>query len=121
MARLWRAMALSGFASVIRFAPMAFRVLVGRVGRGCFFLGGQATFPLGDDGRGDGIADRVGGRAAHVEELVDAALVGFDRRELVTIPPLHVAQRWDALDGARLGLLSDIRQARAAERYRPQA
>lgn len=55
-----------------------------------------------------------------VEELVDAALVGFDRRELVTIPPLHVAGRWDALDGARLGLMSDIRQAQAAERYRPQ-
>lgn len=56
-----------------------------------------------------------------VEELVDAALVGFDRRELVTIPPLHVAERWDALDGARQGLLSDIRQANAAERYQPKA
>ncbi|MDU8432411.1 SDR family oxidoreductase [Pseudomonas syringae pv. actinidifoliorum] len=56
-----------------------------------------------------------------VEELVDAALVGFDRRELVTIPPLHVASRWDSLDGARQGLLSDIRQAQAAERYQPQA
>ncbi|NAS99263.1 SDR family NAD(P)-dependent oxidoreductase [Pseudomonas syringae] len=56
-----------------------------------------------------------------VEELVDAALVGFDRRELVTIPPLHVAARWDSLDGARQGLLSDIRQAQAAERYQPQA
>ncbi|MCJ8206827.1 SDR family oxidoreductase [Pseudomonas sp. RGM2987] len=56
-----------------------------------------------------------------VEELVDAALVGFDRRELVTIPPLHVAGRWDALEGARQGLMSDIRQAHAAERYRPQA
>lgn len=56
-----------------------------------------------------------------VEELVDAALVGFDRRELVTIPPLHVAERWDALDGARLGLMADLRQASAAERYRPQA
>ncbi|MCI3944699.1 SDR family NAD(P)-dependent oxidoreductase [Pseudomonas syringae] len=55
-----------------------------------------------------------------VEELVDAALIGFDRRELVTIPPLHVAERWDSLDEARQGLLSDIRQARAAERYRPQ-
>lgn len=53
-----------------------------------------------------------------VGELVDAALVGFDRRELVTIPPLHVAERWDALDSARQGLLSDIRQAHAAERYR---
>ncbi|MGH8492249.1 MAG: SDR family NAD(P)-dependent oxidoreductase [Moraxellaceae bacterium] len=52
-----------------------------------------------------------------VGELVDAALVGFDRRELVTIPPLLVAERWDALNGARQGLLSDIRQADVAERY----
>lgn len=55
-----------------------------------------------------------------VGELVDAALVGFDRRELVTIPPLHVAERWHALEGARQGLLTDIRQAHAAERYRPR-
>lgn len=53
-----------------------------------------------------------------VGELVDAALVGFDRREPVTIPPLQVASRWEALDGARQGLLSDIRQAQVAERYR---
>ncbi|MBN3785465.1 SDR family oxidoreductase [Burkholderia sp. Ac-20353] len=53
-----------------------------------------------------------------VGELVDAALVGFDRRELVTIPPLHVAERWDTLDAARHGLISDLRQAHAAERYR---
>jgi short-subunit dehydrogenase len=53
-----------------------------------------------------------------VEELVDAAMVGFDRREPVTIPPLHVAERWDALEASRQGLLSDIRQAHAAERYR---
>jgi short-subunit dehydrogenase len=56
-----------------------------------------------------------------VGELVDAALVGFDRRELVTIPPLHVAGRWDALDSARQGLMSDLRQAHAAERYRSPA
>lgn len=56
-----------------------------------------------------------------VDELVDAALVGFDRREAVTIPPLHVAGRWDALEGARQALLGDLRQAHAAERYRPQA
>lgn len=54
-----------------------------------------------------------------VGELVDAALVGFDRRESVTIPPLHVAERWDTLDASRQGLLSDIRRAQAAERYRP--
>jgi short-subunit dehydrogenase len=56
-----------------------------------------------------------------VDELVDAALVGFDRREPVTIPPLHAAARWDALDGARQGLLSDVRQAHAAERYQARA
>lgn len=52
-----------------------------------------------------------------VGELVDAALVGFDRRELVTIPPLHDAARWDALDGARQALLGDLRMAHAADRY----
>lgn len=56
-----------------------------------------------------------------VDELVDAALLGFDRREPVTIPPLHVEGRWDRLDQARQGLLSDIRQARAAERYQAQS
>lgn len=35
-----------------------------------------------------------------VGELVDAAPVGFDRREPLTIPPLHVAERWDALEAA---------------------
>lgn len=52
-----------------------------------------------------------------VGDLVDAALVGYDRRELITIPPLHVVERWDALDGARRLLLSDLRQAQPAERY----
>lgn len=56
-----------------------------------------------------------------VDDLVDAALVGFDRRELVTIPPLQNAAHWDALDTARQALLSDIQQANVAGRYRPQA
>jgi short-subunit dehydrogenase len=56
-----------------------------------------------------------------VGELVDAALIGFDRRELVTIPPLHDAARWDTLEAARQDLLSDLRQALAAERYRTAA
>jgi len=53
-----------------------------------------------------------------VGELVDAALAGFDRRERVTIPPLHNVDRWDVLDASRQDLLSDIRQAEAAERYK---
>ena len=34
-----------------------------------------------------------------VEEMVDAALVGFDRKELVTIPSLPDTCDWDAFDG----------------------
>ena len=54
-----------------------------------------------------------------VGALVDAALVGFDGRETVTIPPLQVAARWDALNAARQGLIGDLRQAQVAERYLP--
>lgn len=53
-----------------------------------------------------------------VDELVDAAMIGFDRRELVTIPPLHNAARWDELNTARQNLLADLKQAEAAERYK---
>lgn len=52
-----------------------------------------------------------------VEDLVDAALVGFDRREAVTIPPLQVLERWEVLDAARQALLTDLHQGRPAERY----
>ncbi|POA50044.1 SDR family oxidoreductase [Pseudomonas sp. MPR-ANC1] len=52
-----------------------------------------------------------------VDDLVDAALVGFDLREPVTIPPLHEAERWDVLQGARQGLIGQIRQSAVAQRY----
>lgn len=53
-----------------------------------------------------------------VGDLVDAALVGFDRREPVTIPPVQDGAHWDVLQTARQGLLADIRQAEVAERYK---
>ena len=53
-----------------------------------------------------------------VEELVDAALVAFDRRELVTIPPLPDDGQWRAFDAARQAMLPGFSQAHAAERYR---
>ncbi len=54
-----------------------------------------------------------------VDELVDAALVGFDRRETVTIPPLHDAAQWEAFEAARRLMLPQFAQMHAAERYRP--
>ncbi len=53
-----------------------------------------------------------------VDQLVDAALAGFDRRELVTIPPLQHAAHWDDLERTRQALLADINQANVAERYK---
>ena len=55
------------------------------------------------------------------EELVDAALVGFDRREPVTIPPLPDADQWSALEAARQAMFPNFMQAHAAERYRTAA
>ncbi len=56
-----------------------------------------------------------------VDELVDAALVGFDRREPVTIPPLPDVEQWNAYQAARQAMLPNTRQEYAAARYRSAA
>lgn len=56
-----------------------------------------------------------------VDDLVDAALVGFDRREAVTMPPLHDGRQWDAFEAARQAMIPGFAQARPADRYRVDA
>lgn len=53
-----------------------------------------------------------------VDELVDAALAGFDRREPVTIPPLPDVEQWNAFQAARQAMLPNTGQEHAAARYR---
>ncbi len=53
-----------------------------------------------------------------VDELVDASLLGFDRGETVTIPPLEEIDEFDTLTATRLGLAGQALQDRAATRYR---
>lgn len=53
-----------------------------------------------------------------VDELVDAALVGFDKRETVTIPPLEDLAQWQQYEAARISMLPNLRQEHAASRYR---
>jgi short-subunit dehydrogenase len=50
-------------------------------------------------------------------EMVDAALVGFDRREDITMPSLPDAAQWQAFQAARLAMLPNFRQAHPAARY----
>jgi short-subunit dehydrogenase len=40
-----------------------------------------------------------------VEDMVDAALVGLDQGELVTIPGLHNGDEWTRFDAIRRGML----------------
>lgn len=52
-----------------------------------------------------------------VEDLVDAALIGFDRRELITIPPLPDEAQWTAYQAARKAMIPGFANARPAVRY----
>jgi uncharacterized protein len=52
-----------------------------------------------------------------VEELVDAALVGFDRRELVTLPSLPSLEQWEAFQSARIAMSRTLGQEHVAARY----
>lgn len=52
-----------------------------------------------------------------VGEMVDAALVGFDAREGVTIPPLHDGASWEAFQTARQAMLPGFREIHPAPRY----
>jgi hypothetical protein len=44
-------------------------------------------------------------------------LVGFDRREPITIPPLHEAQQWEGFYSARRAMLPGCGQAYPAPSY----
>lgn len=52
-----------------------------------------------------------------VDTLVDAALVGFDRREPVTIPPLPDPDMWQAYEAARNAFASNVQHPHPGVRY----
>ncbi len=72
------------------------------------------------------IWERAGTDIAHLpadmlmdpDEMVDAALAGLDRGELVTIPSLPDIAEWDAFTAARLALAPKLSRDHAAERYK---
>jgi short-subunit dehydrogenase len=52
-----------------------------------------------------------------VNDLVDAALAGFDKGETITIPPLHDENLWQTLEDARKSMLPYLMNEQAAPRY----
>jgi hypothetical protein len=53
-----------------------------------------------------------------VDEMVDAALVGLDQGELVTLPSLPDPADWEAFTAARLKLGPNLSRDRSAARFR---
>lgn len=51
------------------------------------------------------------------EDMVDAALVGFDRGEAVTIPSLQAVAHWEAFEAARKALAPHLSSNTPAPRY----
>jgi short-subunit dehydrogenase len=56
-----------------------------------------------------------------VDEMVDAALAGFDLGETVTIPALPDDRDWRALEAARLAIGPNLSRNHAASRYKAAA
>jgi short-subunit dehydrogenase len=56
-------------------------------------------------------------RMMRAEDLVDAALAGFDQGEVVTIPALPEIKDWDAVETARQALGPNLANATPAARY----
>lgn len=51
------------------------------------------------------------------EDMVDAALAGFDQGEFVTIPALPDAGQWESYEAARQALMPNLSRAKPAGRY----
>jgi hypothetical protein len=50
-------------------------------------------------------------------ELVDAALAGFDKGELVTLPSVENLELWSSFDVARNDLFAATQSGKPASRY----
>jgi len=51
------------------------------------------------------------------EDMVDAALAGYDQGEFVTIPALPDAELWESYEAARQALMPNLSRAKPAGRY----
>jgi hypothetical protein len=59
-------------------------------------------------------------RVMSTEDMVDAALAGFDQGEVVTIPSLQEGEDWTRYEAARRSLAGKFQHATPGARYRVQ-
>jgi short-subunit dehydrogenase len=67
---------------------------------------------------GKNIDTLLPGKVMEIDDLVDAALIGLDKGETVTIPPLADERQWTAYNNARLALGPNLSSREVASRYR---
>lgn len=58
------------------------------------------------------------GMVMETADLVDAGLLGFERGEVITIPPLHDEGQFNALEAARVAMGPNLSRKDVAPRYR---
>lgn len=58
------------------------------------------------------------GMVMETADLVDAALLGYDRGEVITIPPLHDEGQYEAYNAARVAMGPNLSRKDVAPRYR---
>lgn len=58
------------------------------------------------------------GMVMDTADLVDAALLGYDRGEVVTIPPLEDEEQYKTYEAARLAMVPNLSRKDVAPRYR---
>ena len=92
-------------AATKAFVPSISQNLPARVGQQGIYV--QAVLPAATRTE---IYDRSGGDISKVPNvtevygLVDAAVIGFDRKELVTLPPVPDVADWEAFEQAHMVL-----------------
>lgn len=125
--------AIVNIASVVGLVPEFGMSVYGATKAFVTFLSQGLAFELGPKGvyvqavlpaaTRTEIWDSFGSRAdalppmMDVNDLVDAAMIGFDRLEPITIPPLHHAASWDAYQTARQALLPEFGNTQPGARY----
>jgi short-subunit dehydrogenase len=126
--------AIVNIASVVGLIPEFASTIYGSTKAFAIFLSQGLAFELGPKGvyvqavlpaaTRTEIWERAGADLAtlppmmDVNDLVDAALAGFDAREPITIPALTDAALWDAYQAARQAMLPSFGNTEPAARYR---